>query len=56
MEEMKYTYKVPTEKFQGTILGRNRHRLDHKEMGCGSLNYSHIAHNNIQWQALRMWK
>jgi hypothetical protein len=53
MGEMKHTYKVPTEKFQGMrTLGRNRRRLDCKEMGCRSLNCSHIAHNKIQWQGL----
>jgi len=53
MGEMKHTYKVPTEKFQGMrTLGRKRHRLDRKEMGCRSLNCSHVAHNKIQWQAL----
>jgi len=53
MGEMKYTNKVPTEKFQGTrTLGRNRHRLDRKETGCRSLNCSHMVHKKIQWQAL----
>jgi hypothetical protein len=53
MVEMKHTYKVPTQKFQEMrTLGGNRHRLDHKEMGCRSLNCSHMAHNKIQWQAL----
>jgi hypothetical protein len=53
MGAMKHTYKVPTEIFQGTrTLGRNMYRLDHKEMGCGSLNCSHMVHKKIQWQAL----
>jgi hypothetical protein len=53
MGEMKHIYKVPTQNFQGTrTLDRNRHKLDHKEMGCRSLNCSHMVHNKIQWQAL----
>jgi len=53
MGEIKHTYKVPTQKFQDTrTLGRNRQRLTRKEMGCRSLNYSHMVHNKIQWQAL----